>query len=54
MYIIQNYEWRSCKIWLTGFGMLFIKQRVDLTDEEPVEQIRGNACMRVPRVLDAS
>jgi hypothetical protein len=29
-----------------AFGALFIKQRLGLTDEETVEQIRENACMQ--------
>ena len=29
-----------------AFGALFIKQRLGLSDEEPVEQIRENACMQ--------
>jgi transposase, IS5 family len=38
-----------------AFGALFIKQRLGLTDEETVHQIRENAYMRVPRVrLDSS
>ncbi len=37
-----------------AFGALFIKQRLGLTDEETVEQIRENAYMRVPRGIDSS
>jgi IS5 family transposase len=39
---------------MVAFGALFIKQRLGLTDEETVEQIRENAYMRVPRVVDSS
>jgi hypothetical protein len=36
------------------FVALFIKLRLDLTDEVTVEQIRENAYMRVPQVIDSS
>ena len=37
-----------------AFGALFIKQRLGLTVEVIVDQIRENAYMRVPRGLDSS
>ena len=37
-----------------AFETLFIQQRLGLTDEETVHQIRENAYMRVPRVIDSS
>ena len=37
-----------------AFAALFIKQRLGLSDEETVEQIRENAYMRVPRGIDSS
>jgi len=37
-----------------AFGALYIKQRLDLSDEETVEQIRENAYIRVPRGIDSS
>jgi transposase, IS5 family len=37
-----------------AFGALFIKQRLGLSDEETVEQIRENVYMRVPRGIDSS
>jgi hypothetical protein len=42
------------KLARLAFGAPFIKQRLGLTDEETVEQIRENAYMRVPRVIDSS
>ena len=37
-----------------AFGALFIKQRLGLTDEQTVEQIRENAYMRVLRGINSS
>jgi IS5 family transposase len=37
-----------------AFGALLIKQRLGLTDEETVGQIRENVYMRVPRGIDSS
>ncbi|MFZ9754053.1 MAG: transposase [Cyanobium sp.] len=37
-----------------AFDALFIKQRLGLSDEETIEQIRENAYMRVPRGMDSS
>ncbi len=37
-----------------AFDALFIKQRLGLTDEETVEQIRENPYLRVPRGIDSS
>ena len=37
-----------------AFGALYIKQKLGLTDEETVHQIRENAYMRVPRGIDSS
>ena len=37
-----------------AFGALYIKQRLGLTDEETVDQIRENPYIRVPRGIDSS
>ncbi|QPN67087.1 transposase [Synechococcus sp. CBW1006] len=37
-----------------AFGALYIKQKLGLTDEETVHQIRENAYVRVPRGIDSS
>jgi IS5 family transposase len=37
-----------------AFGALFIKQRLALTDEETVEQIRENPYLCVPRGIGSS
>jgi len=38
---------------ILAFGELFIKQRLGLTDEETVEQIRDNAYMHFSSALQA-
>jgi hypothetical protein len=43
---VQPHDWRACAASEAAFGALFIKQRLGLTGEETVEQVRENAYMQ--------